>query len=135
MENESKGLAIATLVLGIISVFSCGCCFPLGILAIIFAIIVLAKKKGGKPMAIIGMILSFISIMFVVLTYILFIPLKSSFTDFMANSDTYIEEYEEDGTYPEFVEQFADMMKLSGEERENFEKQFMESFKQGYQNQ
>ena len=70
MENKSKGLAIASLVLGIIALVLCWIpvvnfvSFILGILAIIFGIIAIVKKAGlglgvaGLILAIISMILA-----------------------------------------------------------------------------
>lgn len=61
--NESKGLSIASMVLGIISVVLC-CVWwisiPCSILAIIFGIV--GKKRGGKGMAIAGLVLGIIAI-------------------------------------------------------------------------
>ncbi len=62
-KTESKGLSIASMVLGIISVVLC--CFayisiPCAILAIIFGIV--GMKKGGKGMGIAGLVLGIIAI-------------------------------------------------------------------------
>ncbi|MCL2382844.1 MAG: DUF4190 domain-containing protein [Oscillospiraceae bacterium] len=58
MEQEQKGMSIASMVLGIVGLVL-GWCFylfiPLGILAIIFGII--GMKKGGRGMAIAGLIM------------------------------------------------------------------------------
>jgi hypothetical protein len=57
--SPKKGLAIAALVVGIISLL---CCFVpvIGIIAIILAIVALIKKQGAKPAAIIGLILGIV---------------------------------------------------------------------------
>lgn len=57
--KESKGFAIASLVLGIIGLLCC--CFGwigmiFQVLALVFGIIVLVKKKAGRGMAIAGII-------------------------------------------------------------------------------
>lgn len=61
--NESKGLSIASMVLGIVSVVML-CVYyisiPSAILAIIFAII--GRKKGGKGMATAGLVLGIIAL-------------------------------------------------------------------------
>lgn len=62
-KTESKGLSIASMVLGIISVVLC--CFayisiPCAILAIIFGIV--GMKKGGKGMGIAGLVLGIITL-------------------------------------------------------------------------
>lgn len=69
---EKKGMSIAALVLGIVSVALF--CFsyvsiPCAILAIIFGI--LGKKKGGAGMAKAGLILGIIALAIIVLTWIL----------------------------------------------------------------
>lgn len=73
MENseEKKGLSIASMVLGIISVVLF--CFayisiPCSILAIIFGFV--GKNKGGKGMAIAGIVLGIIAIVLYGLTVI-----------------------------------------------------------------
>lgn len=70
--KDGKNFAIASLILGIVSILTiCCCCINLipAILAIVFAVI--AKKRDGKmpTMALIGMILAIVAI---VLTLILF---------------------------------------------------------------
>ena len=64
-QNESKGLSIASMVLGIVSlVFFCFVyiCIPCGIISIILGGVALAKKKAGKGMAIAGLACSIIGI-------------------------------------------------------------------------
>lgn len=65
MANESKGLSIASMVLGIISlVFFCFVyiCIPCGLISIILGGVALATKKAGKGMAIAGLVCSIIGI-------------------------------------------------------------------------
>ena len=62
-KTESKGLSIASMVLGIVAVVLC--CFvyisvPCAILAIIFGIV--GMKKGGRGMGIAGLVLGIIAI-------------------------------------------------------------------------
>lgn len=64
--SSGKGLAVASMVLGIISVVL-GCCVPVitfftAVLGIIFGAIALKKKSLGKGMAIAGLICSIISL-------------------------------------------------------------------------
>lgn len=67
MQNEQpKGMAIASMVLGILSLVL-SCCLPyvpfvLAVLSVIFASIVLSKKLGGKGMAIAGLVCGIISL-------------------------------------------------------------------------
>lgn len=61
--QESKGLSIAAMVLGIVSVVFCCVAYisiPCAILAIIFGFV--GKKKGGKGMAITGIVLGIVAI-------------------------------------------------------------------------
>lgn len=61
--QESKGMSIAAMVLGIVSVVFCCIAYisiPCAILAIIFGFV--GKKKGGKGMAITGIILGIIAL-------------------------------------------------------------------------
>lgn len=57
--SEKKGLAIASLVLGIVSLTIC-CCFGWlpGIIGAILGIVALVKQHGGRGMAIAGLITS-----------------------------------------------------------------------------
>ena len=69
--NESKGLSIASMVLGIVALVML-CVYyisiPCAILAIIFAII--GRKKGGKGMATAGLVLGIIALAFDILIVI-----------------------------------------------------------------
>ena len=69
--QQGKGLAIASMVLGIVSIVLCCCfyylAFPCGILALIFGIIVIKNKRLGKGMAIAGIITSSVALVFAVL--------------------------------------------------------------------
>ena len=70
--QESKGLSIASMVLGIISVVLFCIWYisvPCAILAIIFSVI--GKKKGGRGMAIAGLVLGIVALSILVLIYIL----------------------------------------------------------------
>ena len=64
--KKSIGLAVASMVLGIVSVVFC-CCFvyisiPCGIVGLILGAISVATKKGGKGMAIAGIVCSIVSL-------------------------------------------------------------------------
>ena len=73
-QQESKGMAIASMVLGIVSlVLFCFVyiCVPCGIVSIILGGITVAKKKPGKGMAIAGIVCSIVGIaVYVILTII-----------------------------------------------------------------
>lgn len=66
--EEKKGLSIASMILGIVSVVLCCVWYisvPCSVLAIIFGII--GKKKGGRGMAIAGLVLGIIALALYVL--------------------------------------------------------------------
>lgn len=72
--QESKGMSIAALVLGIVSLVMLCIWYisiPCSILAIIFGI--LGRKKGGKGMGTAGLVLGIITVVFLVIIYILFV--------------------------------------------------------------
>lgn len=74
--NESKGLSIASMVLGIVSLVMLCLWYvsiPCAILAIIFAIV--GRKKGGKGMAATGLILGIIALAIDVVIVVGFIGL------------------------------------------------------------
>jgi hypothetical protein len=82
--KEEKGLSVASMVLGIIGiVFSC--CFyltiPAAITGLILGIVSLVKKKGGKGMAVAGVIMCGLSI-------VLGIIIIAGFVLFFADSET-----------------------------------------------
>lgn len=64
--SQSKGLAIASMVLGIVALVL-SCCVPylpivLALLAVILGGVSLAKKMGGKGMAIAGLVCGIIGL-------------------------------------------------------------------------
>ena len=73
-QNQSKGLAIASMVLGIVAlVFFCFAyiCIPCGVVAIILGGVALAKKTAGKGMAIAGLVCAVIGVaIYIILTLI-----------------------------------------------------------------
>ncbi len=80
-QPESKGLSIASMVLGIVSlVFFCVwyIAIPCAILAIIFGII--GSKRGAKKMAKAGLIMGIVSVSIFVLVWILALMGVASFT-------------------------------------------------------
>lgn len=68
--EESKGFAIAGMVLGIVSLVCC-CAAPfnaiLAIAGIVLSVLVLVQKKPGKGMAIAGIICSAVALVLVIL--------------------------------------------------------------------
>lgn len=115
MENESKGLSIAAMVLGIISMLCCCIGFPFAIIGLILAIIALVKGKGGKGMAIAGLVTSIITLIISTLLGISMIPLMPYWEDCIEfgkelNEDPqgFVDEYEESGEFPEYINRMID---------------------------
>ncbi len=131
--KRSKGLAIAALILGIISIplLCCGIGAIFGIIAIILAIISLATKKGGTVCAVIGLILSLISVAITGVAIAVLAPYYDGYMDFYKNSDEYIQEYDENGTYPPFLEELQENYDIPDEQLD----QFMDSMKKALESQ
>ncbi len=71
-KEESKGMSIAALILGIVSLVMLCIWYisiPCSILAIIFGI--LGRKKGGKGMGTAGLVLGIISVVLMIIFYLL----------------------------------------------------------------
>ena len=85
-QQEKKGLAIASMVLGITSIVP-GWCIPylpfiLGLIGVILGGVSLSKKQGGKGLAVAGLVTSIISL---VIYLILFIVVGASLSAFFSN--------------------------------------------------
>ena len=72
MVNQSKGMAIASMVLGIVGLVLS--CLVIGIIpcviGLILGIVVLVKQKAGQGMAIAGIVTSLIGIAFLIMALI-----------------------------------------------------------------
>lgn len=62
-KQESKGLAIASMVLGILSLLICWVGWILGVIGLILASVSLGTHKGGKGMAITGLVTSILGVL------------------------------------------------------------------------
>ena len=96
--SDSKmGLAITSMVIGILSLTLCCVCGSLlGILGLVFGIIALVKKQKGTGMAIAGVITSILGFLVGILI-LLYIVVVASTTKAILNSPDfqyYMEEYE-----------------------------------------
>lgn len=113
LQNKT-GLAIASLVLGIISILCC--CFGLGwifgIIGLALGIVSLVQKKGGKGMAIGGIVtgaLSLLGTIILVIYVVVIINTIGVHFDEFGNPDAWEkaidrlmeEQYKETGEYPE----------------------------------
>ena len=97
-ENNGKnGFAIAALVLGLVSIFSCclslvGCCFwltalPASIVGLILGIVSLKKGEQGKGMAIAGIVTSALSLAYCILIIVIAIIYAVSHTAYSNSYD------------------------------------------------
>ncbi len=82
MKNESIGLAVASMVLGIVALVS-SCCFyyislPCSVIGLIMAAVSLNGKRGGKGMAIAGLVTSIIALIPAIITLVMGGALLSS---------------------------------------------------------
>ncbi|MBE6862280.1 MAG: DUF4190 domain-containing protein [Ruminococcus sp.] len=107
-ESGRIGFAVTSLVLGIVALVLCCCglgyiCAPL---SIIFGIISLAKRRGGTGMAITGIILSAITIIVLAIFTVLYGPVMKDCMQFSMEADAVIEEYEETGELPDYLEKY-----------------------------
>lgn len=131
--KRGKGLAIAALILGIISIplLCCGVGAVFGIISIILAIISLATKKEGTVCAVIGLILSLISVAVTGVVIAMFAPYYDGYLEFIENKDEYFEEYDENGTYPPVLEDLKENFDIPDETCD----EFMDSFKKALETQ
>ena len=118
LPSPKKGLAVAALILGILSLIGL-CCCGLNIitapLAIIFGIVSLAKKRAGTGMAVTGIVFAIISLAVIgILMYSIrdVFPYAEQITmDYMQvvnDQDEVFPAYEEDGTLPDYLEKYEE---------------------------
>lgn len=105
-EKKSVGLAVASMVLGIVSLLF-GCCFwyvtiPASIIAVILAAVSISKKMGGKGMAVTGLVTGIISLVPAIIVLVTGSSLMAKFSsedDSKAkinnNESSIVEEYDE----------------------------------------
>ena len=103
-----KGLAIASFVLSLVNMFCCFCWATpiLGVLALIFAIVSLATKCGGKVFAIIGLVLSSIATLICIVMFVNYGGIISDVYKFSINADHYVSEYDRTGEIPEEFQKY-----------------------------
>lgn len=135
-ENGSKGLSVAALIFGILGIVCCCIGFPFAIIGLILAIIALAKRKAGKGLAIAGLITSLITLIVSTIVGIMMapaIPYFGEMGEFIHDPQAAITEYEEDGTYPAWIEHMIDDGVITEEDAENAMNQMVQSFKNASQ--
>ena len=131
-ENGSKGLSVAALIFGILGIICCCMGFPFAIIGLILAILALAKRKAGKGLAIAGLITSLITLIIsaiVGISAIPFMPYVDEMKDFFQDPQAAITEYEEDGTYPAWVEHMINDGQITEEEADQIMDQMVQSIK------
>ncbi|MCR4759043.1 MAG: DUF4190 domain-containing protein [Oscillospiraceae bacterium] len=116
--SSKEGLAIASLITGLMSIFSFCCCgftILLAPFAVIFGAIVLIRKKNGKRKAITGLILGSLSL--ITFGSLLFsmrdiLPysdiITADFVQLISEQDEVFPKYEEDGTLPDYLQKYTD---------------------------
>ena len=114
--EERKGLAIASLVLGICSiVLMCCCCINVitAPISIVLGIVSLATHRGGKGMSIAGIILSALSILLLFMCYqsteVFWRNSDQIMQDYyqlIEDADTVFPAYEKDGTVPDYLQKY-----------------------------
>lgn len=115
-KKGKTGLAVASLVLGIIGLVCC-CCglgYIAAPIALILGIISLVKGFGGKGMAIAGVILSAITAIVLIFFTISCAEYIKVYFKFVSEANEVIQEFEETGELPDYLDQF------NGEEYKEF---------------
>lgn len=109
-EQYKKGFAITSFVLGLLSLLCCcmGLSFVLAPLSLIFGIIALVKKQGGKGLSIAGIVMSVISIIIITVASVQFSKFYPDIEYFVEHDKQIIAEYDEDGTIPERYNKYRD---------------------------
>ena len=129
-QRERKtGLAIAALILGIISLIGL-CCCGLNIitapLAIIFGIVSIVKKRDGTGLSITGIVLAALSLVMMLSVFFSvrdILPysdvIMSDYMQLLTDQDTVFPAYKEDQTLPEYLEKYKDVMDVLLQQYEN----------------
>jgi len=118
--SRKNGFAVASLVLGLVSLIGICCCVGLIDiitipLAIIFGIIALVKKRHANGLAITGIITSGVSLAILITTLYIIWPLLPYARDILADysrlsreQDTVFPAYEETGELPDYLQKYTD---------------------------
>jgi hypothetical protein len=131
-ENGSKGLSVAALIFGILGILCCCIGFPFAIIGLILAIMALAKRKAGKGLAVAGLITSLITLIIstiVGVSMVPFMPYVGEMKEFFEDPQAAITEYEEDGTYPAWVDHMINDGQITEEEADQIMDSMIQSLK------
>ncbi|MDE6775671.1 MAG: DUF4190 domain-containing protein [Ruminococcus sp.] len=108
-EKKPKWAAITSFVLSIVTIITCCCTtYVTAVLSLIFGIISLAKKWGGKGLAIAGVIISSIALVLTIVINTAFAGISNDIEKFALNADGYIDEYERTGEVPDDFAKYND---------------------------
>ncbi len=97
VQPQSNGMAVGALICGILGILL-SCCLwyvsiPLSIVGLVLGILVMKNKKGGKPLAIIGIVLCSISILIGIFAAIMVIAVFTN-PEFSSMYDEILREFE-----------------------------------------
>ena len=118
--SNKSGFAVASLVLGLVSLFGICCCIGLIDiitipLALTFGIISLAKKRRGTGLAITGIITGGVSLLILVTMLYIIWPLLpyaqdivTDYTRLTREQDTVFPAYEETGELPDYLKKYTE---------------------------
>ncbi len=144
LPSDKKGLAVAALIFGILSIIGFCCCLNVitAPIALILGIISLATHRGGKGMAITGIVFALLSIL--IIGMMLFsvrdvLPYSEQITtDYMQlvnDQDEVFPAYEADGTLPPYIQKYKEEpLKQILDKRGITVEQIMDILDQNYKN-
>lgn len=117
-QERRQGLAIASMVLGLIGIFGFCCCglnIIAALIAVIFGIVVLAKKLDGTGFAVTGLVtgaLTLIMVFAVVFSFRDLYPYSDAivrdYTQLVEEQDEVFPAYEKDGTLPSYLLKYTE---------------------------
>lgn len=138
-DKKPKWAAITSFVLSIVTIVTCCCTtYVTAVLSLIFGIISLAKKWGGKGLAIAGVIISSIALVLTIVVNTAFSGVSSDMEKFALNAGGYIDEYERTGEVPDEFEKYNDekyewyFNAMGYDSFDDFYKDFIQGFKATY---
>lgn len=101
-ESLKTGLATASFIISMVNllIFGMALSFVTAPVAIVMAGVSLKKRQGGKPFAIISIIISVISLVFCTLFTAFFVKVYPDMEYFIRNDTAIISSFEEDGDIP-----------------------------------
>lgn len=101
--------AILSFVMSIANMVFC-CCFTYvaAPVSLVFGIVSIAKKWRGTAFAVSGVVISSFTLIFMVISQVMFGPMSRDISNIIFNSDQYVEEYRETGEIPEEFVKYND---------------------------